>query len=130
MLLIPAQRAQAQLIPAKKDIPTNDPGMKYGFHATAEAEHKIFPYLVANIGTEVRMQGDFLYDRQWRFHGEQNTNLPKGSGSQGNTHLSESTGTATKCLSVTGLASALKKLTNLIKKQKSHSLKGFNGLTG
>lgn len=77
MLLIPAQRAQAQLIPAKKDIPTNDPGMKYGFHATAEAEHKIFPYLVANIGTEVRMQGDFLYDRQWRFHGGAEYKLAK-----------------------------------------------------
>lgn len=67
-MLLSAFLAEAQLIPAKNDIPTNDPGIKYGFQSIIGIEKKLSSDLKANIGTELRMQGDFLYDRQWRFN--------------------------------------------------------------
>ena len=76
-LLLSTFMAEAQLIPAKGDIPTNAPGVKYGFQAVAEARKSITPELEAGIGTELRMQGDFLFDRQWRINADAEYKLAK-----------------------------------------------------
>ena len=77
LLLLPSWRAQAQLVPAKHEIPTNDPGMKLGFQTLVQAQKKVLPGLEAGIGAELRMQGDFLFDKQWRLHGDLEYKLAK-----------------------------------------------------
>ena len=67
MLLVAAPAVKAQIVPANDDIPKNDPGMKIGFQSVIDAEMKVLPDLKINAGTELRMQGDFLYKRQMRF---------------------------------------------------------------
>lgn len=67
--MLSTSEAAGQTVPARNDIPSNDVGVRFGFRAGSEAEMKVLPGLVANIGTEVRMKGAFLYDRQWRISG-------------------------------------------------------------
>lgn len=68
MLLLAAPAARAQIVPANDDIPKNDPALKFGFQSVIEAEMSVLPELKVKAGTELRVQGDFLYKRQLRFN--------------------------------------------------------------